>query len=149
VTQSDNISLASMYAKWFGDGTTAFYATAVTSLLLLTVAGAAIRTRRNAPPQAGLEGGLLLMLTPLLSPQGWDFVLVVSTLAIAWLVNDFDRLPRTLRPLTAVAIAIIGLTLYDLLGRWLLYALLNGGAITVAVLVVVSALIALRPRHAA
>ena len=39
------------------------------------------------PFPEGLEGALLLTLMPLLSPQGWDYVFLLSTPAIVFLVN--------------------------------------------------------------
>jgi len=97
----------------------------------------------------GLEAALLLTLTPLLSPQGWDFVLVVSTPAIVYLANYHDRLPRLLRPMSVAAVAVMGLTLFDLLGRRLLYTLLEMCVLTLAVFVVIASLCALRLRQVA
>ena len=97
----------------------------------------------------GLEAALLIAITPLISPQGWDYVVILATPAIAYIVNDFDRLPRLFRALTIVAIAAIGLTLYDLLGRQLLYALLNLAVITIGMTVLIAALLSLRMRKLA
>ena len=69
------------------------------------------------PHPDGLEAALLIAMTPLLSPQGWDYVLVVCTPAVVCLANYNDRLPRALRLLSVVAVAAIGLTLFDLVGR--------------------------------
>ena len=57
----------------------------------------------------GLEGGLLLTLMPLLSPQGWDYVFLIATPAIVYLANYDDQLPQPLRALTIAALAAIGL----------------------------------------
>ena len=42
---------------------------------------------------------------------------LVATPALVVLVNDFDRLPRAARAMTIAALAVVGLSLYDLLGR--------------------------------
>jgi len=93
--------------------------------------------------------GLLLALTPIVSPQGWDYVLVLATTAMVFVVNDIDRLPRLQRPLTYAGIAAIGLTLYDLVGRRMLYALLDLSVITIGMIVLIGALVTLRMRKLA
>jgi hypothetical protein len=149
LTHSDNVSVAAMFTKWIGAGAAAGWLAAVTGVLLLASGAAVFLYRRGIQRPDGLEAALLLALTPLISPQGWDYVLVVTTPALIWLANYHDRLPAALRWLTAGAVAVIGLTLYDLLGRWLLYTLLNLSVITLAVCVVISGLCVLRVRRVA
>ena len=149
LAHSDNVSVASMYTKWFGMRALADWLTAATLAVLLLSAALVFHARRGIARPEGLEAALLLTLTPLLSPQGWDFVLVVSTPAVIYLANYHDRLPRPLRWLSVAAIAVIGLTLFDLLGRRLLYALLNMSIITLAVFVLIGSLCALRLRKVA
>ena len=141
---SDNVSLASLWAKRFGIGSTATTLAIVSSVILLLAAALVVIGRREVRRPDGLEAGLLLALTPLLSPQGWDYTLVLATMAIVHVINDIDRLPRQLRILTCAAIAVVGLSLYDLLGRRALYMLLDWSVITMGVIVVIVALVALR-----
>jgi len=149
LTHSDNVSVAAMFTRWIGGGEAAGWLATGTGVLLLSSAVVVFLHRRGIPRPDGLEAALLLALTPLISPQGWDYVLVVSTPALIWLANYHDQLPPAVKWLTAGAVAVIGLTLYDLLGRSLLYALLNLSVITVAVCVVIAALCVLRVRRAA
>jgi hypothetical protein len=116
---------------------------------VLAAAAAGFLRRSQVARPDGLEAALLIAITPLISPQGWDYVLILATPAIVYVVNDFDRLPRLLRALTIAGIAAVGLTLYDLLGRQLLYALLNLAVITLGMTVVVAALLSLRMRKLA
>jgi hypothetical protein len=146
---SDNVSLASMWAKWLGIGPAAAALATASSLALLAAAGAGFLRRNQVARPDGLEAALLIAITPLISPQGWDYVVILATPAMAYVVNDFDRLPRLLRALTIVAIAAIGLTLYDLLGRQLLYTLLNLAVITIGMTVLIAALLSLRMRKLA
>jgi hypothetical protein len=143
---SDNISLASLWAKRLGIGAPATMLAAGSSLVLVAAAGAVLLRRGGVEHPDGLDVGLLLAITPLISPQGWDYVLVLATTALVYVVNDLDRLPGALRAAAIAAIGIIGLTLYDLLGRRLLYALLNMSAITLAMLLLITSLVALRTR---
>lgn len=145
---TDNISVAAMYVKWLGPGAPAWPAI-VTSVALLLAAVMVFRGRKGVARPDGLEGALLLAVMPLVSPQGWDYVCVVSTAAIMMLANYFDRLPGLWKPLTVVALAVIGLTLFDLVGRTWMFRLLNLAAITLGFLIVVVALCTLRLRRVA
>jgi hypothetical protein len=149
LTHPDNVSLAAMYTRWLGATTIAHAFAVVTAVALLGVAGAVFLRRRSVPQPDGLEAGLLIALTPLLSPQGWNYVLVVCTPAVVCLVNHIDRLPRALRLLAGVAIVAIGLTLFDLLGRTAYYALIRMSVVPLGVLVLIALLGVLRARKAA
>lgn len=149
LTNADNVSLAGMFAKWIGAGPAATALTISTSLLIVGVAGFVFLRRRRVPFPEGLEGALLLTAVPLLSPQGWDYVFLVSTPAIMYLVNYHDLLPKPLRLLTGAAVATIAFSVYDLMGRAVYGAFMSLSMITVCYLVVIAALGALRARAAA
>ena len=72
-------------------------ATIVTSAALVLLAVLVIALGRRLPRREPLEGALLLTLIPLLSPQGWDYVAVLTTIVMIHVVNDVDRLPLPLR----------------------------------------------------
>jgi alpha-1,2-mannosyltransferase len=149
LTNSDNVSIAAMYAKWIGLGNTATVLTAATIAVLLAAAAFVFLRRGTLPFPEGLEGALLLTYAPLLSPQGWDYVFLVSTPAIVFLANYEDRLPLLLRLLTVAAVATIGLSLYDLVGRAAYSAFMAWSVISVCYFVVIAALCALRVRAVA
>ena len=96
-----------------------------------------------------LEGALLLTLIPLLSPQGWDYVFLISTPAIMLLINYDDGLPRAARILTRIALATIGLSLYDIMGRPAYGVFMSWAIITVCYFIVIGALYVLRARAVA
>jgi hypothetical protein len=102
--------------------------------------------RRGVKEPESLEGGLLLTLMPLLSPQGWDYVFLVSTPAVVLVANDEERLPQPLRALTILALAAIGLIVFDLVGRTAYYTLLRLSYVSVCYFVVIIAIAALRLR---
>lgn len=149
LTNNDNVSLAGMYAKWLGIGPRATRATAATSLALLGLVAFAVSRRRTVHRPAALEGALLLTCIPLLSPQGWDYVFLVTTPAIALFANYDDLLPAWIRWTTWAALATIGLSLFDLMGRERYAAFMATSVITVCFLVLVVALVALRVRRIA
>jgi hypothetical protein len=149
LANADNVSVAAMYAKWMGPGRTATALAVATTVLLLASAGFVFLRRRRLPFPEGLEGAMLLTLIPLLSPQGWDYVFLVSTPAIVFLVNYEDRLPRVVRVLAMVAVAVIGLSLYDVMGRAAYGAFMALSIISLCYLVVIGALCVLRAREVA
>ena len=145
----DNVSTAAMFAKWIGPGTRAAWLAIATSVLLLGVAALVFVKRRGVVFPEGLEIALLLTLMPLLSPQGWDYVFLVSTPAIVYLANYESALPRWMRALTAAAIVTIGFSLFDIMGRRLYSTFMALSIISVCYLVVIAALCVLRLRKAA
>lgn len=146
---SDNVSLASLWAKRLGIGSAATGLATVSSIALLIAAAAVFLRRNGVDKPEGAEAAVLLAITPLISPQGWDYVLVLSTMTLLYVVNDFDRLPRAVQALAAGAIAAVGLTLYDVLGRRLIYALLDFSVITIGMVTLIGALVTLRMRKLA
>jgi hypothetical protein len=145
----DNVSVAALCAKWFGVGDVAASLAAALAAGLLGLAAFVVWRRGGVAFPEGLEGSLLLTLIPLLSPQGWDYVLLISTPAIVHLVNLEDRLPGPLRALTIVAVAVIGLSIYDVMGGAAYRAFMSLSMITVCYFVVIAALVTLRIRRIA
>jgi hypothetical protein len=145
----DNVSLASMYAKWFGIGAFAAVLAIFTGLVLAGGVVLVFLRRRSASFPEGLEGSLLLLLIPLLSPQGWDYVLLIATPAIIYLANYLDTLPAAWRGLTVVAALTIGLSLFDIMGRAAYAAFMGAAVISVCALALAAALMTLRSRATA
>ena len=145
----DNVSLAAAFARILGAGDLAARLAVAGSAALLGLAGAVFMLRRGLRFPEGLEGALLMTSTPLISPQGWDYVFLLSAPAIACLANYEDRLPLALRVATAVAVAAIGLSLFDVMGRAAHRAFMEASMITWLYLVVIGALVTLRARKIA
>ena len=143
------LSLPGWRNGWARIATATLVTAALISGALLAVASVVIAQGRNVTGREALEGALLLTLVPLLSPQGWDYVFLVATPAIAIIVNNDDRLPTPLRALTWLALAAIGLSIYDVLGRQLYSRFMALSIITPCFMVVVAALTALRLRRLA
>jgi hypothetical protein len=149
LANQDNVSLTALFTRWLGPGSAARFLAAATGAFLLLLTAVVVAGRGTLPAPDPLEASLLLLLIPLLSPQGWDYVFLIGTPAVVLLVNHLDALPRGLRVATVVAIAAIGLSIFDVMGRTA-YALFMGlSLITVFVVIEVAALITLRFRRAA
>src|SRR5262249_57017253 len=72
---ADNISLAAMWAKWLGPGSVAGALATASSVGLLGLVAAVWVKRAAGNIPDYLEFALLMVAVPLLSPQGWDYVL--------------------------------------------------------------------------
>jgi hypothetical protein len=149
LTNADNVSIAAMWAKWIGAGPAATILAVATSLVVLALAAFAWLGRTGLTFPEGLEAALLLTIIPLLSPQGWDYVFLVSTPAIVLLVNYDDRLPPVARLVTRLALGTIALSLYDIMGRRAYGLFMSLSIITVCYFIVIGSLCVLRHRRIA
>jgi hypothetical protein len=149
LTNQDNVSLAAMFTKWLGPQTGASTLALLSGFILLALTAVVVAGRRGIREPDALEASLLLMLIPLLSPQGWDYVFLISTPAVMLLINELPSLPRNLRIATITSISVAALSIYDLMGREAYGTFMALSAITICFLVEVAALITLRFRRAA
>jgi hypothetical protein len=143
---ADNVSLAAMYAKWWGPGNTATLFAVSTGAVLLAVAAAVFLLRRRLAFPEGLEAAVLLTFIPLLSPQGWDYVFLIATPATMLIVNYFDRLPGAVRVLAAASLGTVAFSLFDVMGREAYARFMALSIVTVCYLGVIAALATLRTR---
>ena len=91
-----------------------------------------------------LEWALLMLLMPLISPQGWDYVLLLATPAVVCLVDRWSDLTLPWRWFTGLALGVMGFTMFDILGRELYGRFMAVSAITVCALVVAVGLVHVR-----
>jgi Glycosyltransferase family 87 len=145
----DNVSVASMYAKWIGAGQLSVVLTTATTFALTGIAALVFFRRRSVPFPEGLEGSLLLLLIPLVSPQGWDYVLLLATPGVMYLANYLDTMTVPWRVLTVIAGLTIGLSFWDIIGREAYAVFMGAAVISVCALILVAALCTLRLRSVA
>jgi hypothetical protein len=131
---NDNISLAAMWAKWVGPGTLASRLATLSGIAALGLAAAVWLRRRRVDKPDYLEIALLMLLIPLLSPQGWDYVLLLSTPAVICLLDRWPKMGRGWRIFTGVSLALMCFTIFDLMGRVLYGRLMAMSIISVAAL---------------
>ena len=89
------------------------------------------------------------MLIPLLSPQGWDYVLLLATPAVVLLANTVDRLPTAMRAAAVLAALTMGLSVFDVMGRPAYAAFMEMAVISVCAAVLITALYAVRVKKLA
>jgi hypothetical protein len=149
LTNPDNVSFASAFVKWLGSGPLATTLALITGLVALGIAVAVFLGRGGLPFPEALEGSLLLVLIPLLSPQGWDYVLLLATPAVVLLANTVDRLPTAMRAAAVLAALTMGLSVFDVMGRPAYAAFMEMAVISVCAAVLITALYAVRVKRIA
>jgi glycosyl transferase family 87 len=149
LTTLDNISLAAIFFRWFGLTDLSARLAFATAIVLLLIAAIVFLLRRGVTFPEGVEAGLLLTLMPMLSPQGWDYVFLIATPAIVFLINYRDRMPAFWRIAIPITLLAIGLSIFDLMGRTAYYAFMRMSIISWLFLVVIAALVTMRSRKIA
>jgi hypothetical protein len=142
----ENISFASMWAKWIAPGSTAA-GLALASSVAAVAAGIVLMSRwRRVPEPHYLDVGYFLLLVPLLSPQGWDYVLVIALPAYMCLVDRWRDLAPTWRAVALTGFFLTSFTVFDLLGRRLYIQSMQLAVVTVGAMLIATCLIHLRYR---
>jgi hypothetical protein len=145
----DNASMWSMYTKWIGPGDAALWIAGVTvaamalALAWIVTAGEGINGRES------LEVAAILLALPLASPQGWDYVLLIATPVVAVLVSTRSLMPAPIRTIATAAMLVMGLSLFDLMGRQAYAAFMGMGWISICALVLFATLAIVRRRRLA
>lgn len=142
----ENISLAALWAKWIGPGAAASALGGLSAVALLGLWTALWFRRRAVREPAYLEVAFLLLLVPLISPQGWDYVLLLAAPAFVCLVDRFREMSIAWRAVTAAGFALTSLTIYDILGRALYAQLTQWSVVTVGAVALAASLARLRWR---
>jgi hypothetical protein len=145
----DNVSVAGMYAAWLGVGPAAGWLSVATGVALAAACAWAVWRGAGLASREYLDAAVLLLAIPLLSPQGWDYVLLVSTPAVMLLLDRNEEFRPAIRWLLFASLALVGLSLYDVLGREWYRAVMLSRVVTVAALVEWALVLYLRARRAA
>jgi len=140
----DNVSLLAMLTKWTHDPGFAQLGFSLITLTLVLVVHLFIRRSRGLPNAAVSEAALLLLLIPLISPLGWDYTFLSSVLAVALVLQHLRELPKIVRLGLVLNLAVIGLSLYDLLGRRTYVAFMSASVLTLNFLIIVGVMVYLR-----
>ncbi len=146
---NDNVSLAAMWAKWIGPGPSASVLAALSAAVLVGLVVMICRRRRGIATPEYLEFALLMLLIPLLSPQGWDYVLLLATPAVVCLLDRWRELTRAWQAALGLALVLMCLTMFDVMGRDLYGRFMALSVVTVSALGVAAGLAHLRWRKLA
>ena len=135
-----------MWAKWLGPGALATGLAGLTVIGTVVLAAAAMRRRRAVLQPDYLECALLMLLIPMVSPQGWDYVLLLATPAVVCIVDRWRELTRAWQWGLGAALALMGLTMFDVMGRELYGRFMALSLVSVCALAVAVGLLHVRRR---
>jgi len=145
----NNISALSVFTRALGPGALTQALTLATVGLLLATAAATFLLRGRVSHPEGLEVSLLLTMMPIISPQGWDYVFVIATPAVMYLVNYRDGLPRVLRVFVVAALLVVAFSIWDVVGRRAYSTIMHWSIIPQCYVIQIAGLAALRVRRVA
>ena len=145
----ENISAAAAWTKWTGFGPHLAWLTIATVIATGALVLLVLKRREQVTEPRYLEFGLLMLLVPIVSPQGWDYVLLLATPAFLCAADRWPALTGPWRAVTAASIAFMSFTAVGLIGRPLYEFLMNAGVMTVATLSLAACLVNLRVRKLA
>lgn len=146
---AENISFASMWAKWIGPGSAA-KGLALASAVVVVGVGIFVMSRRQRVREPNyLEGAYFFLLVPLLSPQGWDYVLIVALPAYMFIVDRWHDLSPAWRAIAVVGFFLTSFTIFDLLGRSFYSFLMRWDVVSVGAVMLAACLVQLRWRTVA
>jgi len=145
----ENISFNTAWAKWIGVGPAAARLAMACDILVLGLAAWVMTMRRRVREPAYLEFGFLMLLIPLISPQGWDYVLLLATPVIMLVVDRWRDMALFVRPIAAIALAAFGFTVFDIIRRTAYVFAMEKSLTTIVVLTLAGCLIYLRWRKLA
>jgi hypothetical protein len=140
------ISFAAMWAKWLQPGRPATIAAGVCVLAAGLLVLLVWRRRRAVPEPAYLEFSLLLLLIPLLSPQGWDYVLLLGAPAFVCLIDRWSDMSYAWRAVTIAGFFLASVTAYDTVGQHLYMVVTNYALVGIGALLLAASLAELRFR---
>ena len=144
-----NISVTAMWTKWLGLGSASVALSAATGLALVSVVVWVWSQRNRSASPRYLEFSMILLLIPLLSPQGWDYMLLLGTPAVACLIDRFRSVTWPWQAVTGVTLLVVGFTIFDLVGRKANDLVAWWGVISVGGIILVVCLAHLRSRSLA
>jgi glycosyl transferase family 87 len=145
----ENISFASMWAKWIEPGPMAGAFALASSVAAVATGLVVMFEGRRVPDPNYLEVAYFLVLVPLLSPQGWDYVLVIAMPAYTCLVDRWREITPTWRAVTLTGFFLTSFTIFDLLRRSLYTHLMHASGVSVGAVLIAICLIHLRSRASA
>ena len=140
----DNVSFASMWAKWIGPGSLASNLALGSSLTAVAAGGLVMLRRGQVREPNFLEASYFCVLITLLSPQGWDYTLVLGLPGYMCLVDRWRELGMGWRAVALTGFFLTSFTIFDLLGRTIYIRLVELSAVSVGAVLVAACLVWLR-----
>lgn len=146
LSSQDNISILALAMKWTAKENFSLLFYLFSLFLISLVFLYMVLKGKKIENPTFLEGAILLMLIPLVSPLGWDYTLTSSLLAVMILLRHFFDFSRKWRIFLGWNFFLIAFSLYDLMGRKLYKAFMNLSILTIISIILFGYLCSLRLR---
>ena len=143
---AENASFASMWAKWIEPGRPATLLAYASAAVAMAVGVVLILRWRRVPSPDYLDVAYFMVLVPLVSPQGWDYVLLIALPAYTCLVDRWRELSPNWRLVALTGFFLTSFTIFDLVGRSVYLGLMHVGAVSVGAVLIAACLFQLRSR---
>lgn len=140
----ENISFASSWVKWIGPSAAVSWLALVCSAAAVAAGAVTLARRKLVAEPHYLEASFLFILIPLLSPQGWDYVLLLALPAYVCVVDRWWETSLPWRAIAIVGFALTSFAVYDLMRRTLYFFVMDHGGGTIGAILIGACLIRLR-----
>jgi hypothetical protein len=144
LTLPENISFAALWTKWIGVSRTAMMLAAATTAIAFAAVAYVARRFTGGASGPYREIAALFVLVPLISPQGWDYALLLGTPAVLSILDRWRTFSAPMRVALTVALAVIALPTRDLLGLDWHRHVMSTGIVTLAGVALLAAVLMLR-----
>ena len=116
-----------MWARWVGPGLLASRLALSSAIISAVGIGLLVIWRRKSVAEPNyLEAAYFFTLIPLLSPQGWDYVMVLALPAYMILVDRWRDSSLLWRAITLIGFFLTSFAIYDVMRRPLYLYLMAG-----------------------
>lgn len=147
LTSGDNISIMAFFMKWTGNQSVSFILSGMMFTLLSLLILIAIFKGKEMVRASVLEGSILLILIPLVSPLGWDYTLLLSALGITIIIHNFLKFSKIWRIMLIINFFIIAFSIYDIMGRKYYEMFMSWSVLTINFLIIIGYLSYLRVKQ--
>jgi hypothetical protein len=140
----ENISFVSMWARWVQPGPLASTLAAVTAALAMAAGLWIMWRRRTVRSPEYLEAAFFFVLIPLLSPQGWDYVLLLALPGYMLLVDRYVDLNPGWRAVALTGFVLTSFAIYDVYRRALYFQVMELAGGSIGAMLIAATLVRLR-----
>lgn len=146
LTSQDNISIWAFFAKWTNSPGLSLVLSVSAALAVALLFLGIVWLGKDVASSSQLECASLLILTPLISPLGWDYTLLMCVFGVMILLNEFFSFPAVWRVILVAVLMTMCLSLYDLMGKAFYAKFMSWSVLTICALVIFGYLASLRFR---
>lgn len=143
---NENVSLLAMWTRWLPVGPLPSMVALVSAGVAVAAGLALIWRRSSIADPTYLEGAYFAVLVPLVSPQGWDYLMLLALPGYTCLVDRWRDTSVAWRAVAATGFLLTSFATYELLRRTVYFHVMAWGGGTVGAILIAVSLLHLRWR---